>query len=122
MELINPKKTNWKRQTRTQPQRDPNEQSGDMNPKKGKEEEVLSQSKATGIGPKNKAIKTQSGQDEVRREEKARRELYKNHTHTILNPHSKSRGGVGRSDREPNLLGAFPAGFGRAVTARCACT
>jgi len=43
-----------------------------MNPKKGKEEEVLSQSKATGIGPKNKAIKTQSGQDEVRRERKRR--------------------------------------------------
>jgi hypothetical protein len=35
MEHINPKESN-KRQTRTQPHRDPNEQSDDMNPKKRK--------------------------------------------------------------------------------------
>jgi hypothetical protein len=50
MEHINPKESNQKRQTRTQPHRDPNEQSDDMNPKKKKE--VLSQSKATGYQPK----------------------------------------------------------------------
>jgi len=36
MEPINPKESNQKRQTRTQPHRDPNEQSDDMNPKKRK--------------------------------------------------------------------------------------
>jgi hypothetical protein len=40
MEHINPKESNQKKQTRTQPHRDPNQQSDDMNPKK-KEKEVL---------------------------------------------------------------------------------
>lgn len=81
---INPKESNQKRQTRTQPHKDPNEQSDDMNPekKKGKEEEVLSQPKATGISQKEQSSNgpTRSRRDEAR-EEKARRALFKTHTH-----------------------------------------
>ena len=123
MEHINPNESNQKRQTRTQPHRDPNEQSDDMNPKKGKKEEVLSQPKATVSVKKNKVVTAQPGQDETRQETEKPDVRFLNYTPTtILNPHSKSRGGVGRSDRESNLLCAFPARFGRAVTAWCACT
>jgi len=79
MEHINPNESNQKRQTRTQPHRDPNEQSDGMNPKKKeKEEEVLSQPKATGISQKEHSSNCpiRSRRDEAR-EEKARRALLK---------------------------------------------
>jgi hypothetical protein len=58
MELINPKKTNQKRQTRTQSHRDPNEQSDDMNPKKkGKRKRYYPSPKPRVSIKNNKAVK-----------------------------------------------------------------
>jgi hypothetical protein len=85
MEDINPKESNQKRQTRTQPHRDPNEQSDDMNPKKKKK--VLSLPKTTGISQKEQSGNgpTRSRQDEVK-EEKAWRALFKSHARTHFKP------------------------------------
>lgn len=119
MEHINPKKNNRQRQTRTHTRRDPNEQSDDMNPKKkdGKRKRYYS-------SPKSRvSIKQQSSKSPTRtRPERKKRSVYLIKHTLFLNPHPKSRGGVGRSDREPDLLCAFPARFGRAVTAWSACT
>jgi hypothetical protein len=82
MEHINPKENNQKRQTRTQPHRDPNEQSDDMNPKKRKRVRGIIPAKATGISQIEQSSNgpTRSRRDEAR-EEKARRVLFKTHTH-----------------------------------------
>ena len=86
IEHINPNESNQKRQTRTQPHRDPNEQSDDTNPKK-KRKKVLSLPKTTGISQKEQSGNgpTRSRQDEVR-EEKARRALFKSHARTHFKP------------------------------------
>lgn len=93
-----------------------------MNPKKkgGKRKRYYPSPKPRVSIKNNKAVKAQPGPDKTR-EEKARRALYKTHADTILNPHSKCRGGVGSSDRESYLFCAFPARF-RVVAAWSACT
>jgi hypothetical protein len=123
MEHINPKKSNRKRQARTHAHRDPNEQSDDMNPKKNRKRGTgIIPAQSHGYQSNNKAVKAQPGRDETRpKRKKAQRVRYKPRT-LFLNPHSKGRGGVGRSDRMSNLLCTFPARFGRAVTAWSACT
>jgi len=71
MEHINPNESNQKRQTRTQPHRDPNEQSDGMNPKKRKKRKRYYPSPKPRVSvKKNIAVTAQSGRDETRQERK----------------------------------------------------